>query len=49
MLMIFCELYLDDLIIFAKSVDELIENFRRILERFREFNSSSTLRSVNWV
>jgi hypothetical protein len=28
MLMIFYELYLDDLIIFAKSVDELIENFR---------------------
>jgi hypothetical protein len=35
---IICELYLDDLIIFAKDSEELIERFRIILTRFREFN-----------
>ena len=33
-----CELYLDDLIIFAQSIQDLLNNFRRILERFREYN-----------
>ena len=38
LIMIICELYLDDLIIFASSCDELIENFRLVLIRFREYN-----------
>lgn len=38
LMMIICELYLDDLIIFAKSIEELTLNFRKILERFCEYN-----------
>lgn len=35
---VFAELYLDDLNIFANTEEELIENFRKVLMRFREFN-----------
>jgi hypothetical protein len=38
LVMIKVELYLDDLIIYARSEDELIEKFIIILERFRKFN-----------
>jgi hypothetical protein len=37
-LMIICELYLDGLIIFARTIESLVENFRKILLRFREYN-----------
>ncbi len=37
-IMVICKLYLDDLIIFARTVEELVQNFCRVLDRFREFN-----------
>lgn len=33
-----CELYIDDIIVPAKTEDELIERLRKVLLRFREFN-----------
>ncbi len=33
-----CELYLDDLILHAQTIQELITNFRKVLERFRDYN-----------
>lgn len=38
LIMIICEIYLDDLIIPATSEDELIENFVKVLERFKKHN-----------
>ena len=38
LIMIICEIYLDDLIIPATSEDELIENFIKVLERFKKHN-----------
>jgi transposase InsO family protein len=38
LVMIIVELYLDDLIIYAKSEDELIEKFIIVLQRFRKYN-----------
>ena len=38
LLTVACELYLDDLVIFADSEDELVSRFRQVLERFKEFN-----------
>ena len=35
---IICELYLDDLILHAQTIQELITNFRKVLERFRDYN-----------
>ena len=38
LIMFICELYLDDLIIYASTEDELIENYVKVLERFRKYN-----------
>ncbi len=38
LLFVTCELYLDDLIIYAKDEEELITRFTEILERFERFN-----------
>ena len=33
-----CEIYLDDCLVFGKTEDELIENLRAVLTRFRQYN-----------
>lgn len=38
LVMVICELYLDDLILYAQTCNELLQNFRTVLIRFREFN-----------
>ncbi len=38
LIMNICELYLDDLNVYAKDGCTLIENFRKVLERFRRYN-----------
>ena len=35
-----CEIYIDDIIIFADSEEELPENLRKVLERFSKHNIS---------
>ena len=37
LIMIICELYLDDLILYADTEEEIIANFRIVLERFRQY------------
>ena len=32
-----CELYIDDIIIFADTEEEMVENLRRVLERLHQF------------
>ena len=38
LLTILCELYLDDVIIFADTEDQLVERFQQVLQRFEEHN-----------
>ena len=47
-LMIICELYLDDLIIFARTIEQLVESFRKILLRFREYNILINPEKCRW-
>ncbi len=38
LLYIFVELYLDDVLVYATSVEEFLERLRIVFERFRQFN-----------
>ena len=33
-----CELYIDDVIIFASTAEEMVENLRKVLKRLSDFN-----------
>ncbi len=35
-----CEVYLDDVIVYARTEEELLSNVRQVLERFREKGST---------
>ena len=37
LLMVICDLYLDDLIIYGQSHDEFLRNLETVLERFKTF------------
>ncbi len=38
LIMSICELYIDDLLIYADSEEQLLERLELVLNRFREFN-----------
>ena len=41
-----CEIYIDDIIIFADSEEELAENLRKVLERLSKHNISVSPENV---
>ena len=41
---VICELYIDDIIVFAETEEEFIENIIKILERFRQYNIKANSR-----